>query len=77
MCLIFQMLDIAEHNAWQFHKTQHEKLEYLIFTRIVLIILKGNQRKFVTKSKPSSLKYLDLLYDCMDHLIVQQEQESC
>lgn len=77
MPLIFHMLDMCEHNAWQLHRMQGGSLDHLSFRRrVVISILEGNQRKFSKRSKPSPLETADSRYDRMDHLIVTQEKQT-
>lgn len=77
MPLIFHMLDLAEHNAWQLHRTQNGTMDHLTFRRrVAMSILEGNQRKFSKRSRPSSLENADSRYDRIDHLIIQQEKQT-
>lgn len=74
MPLIFHMLDLAEHNAWQLHRMQKGKLDHLAFHgRVLLSILEGNQRKFANRSRPSRLENADSRYDRTD----QEKQTRC
>lgn len=77
MPLIFHMLDMCEHNAWQLHRMQGGSLDHLSFRGgVVISILEGNQRRFSKRSKPSPLETADSRYDRMDHLIVTQEKQT-
>lgn len=75
--IIFHMLDLSVHNAWQLHRQQNGKLDHLTFRRrIALAILEGHQRKFAKRSRRSLLENADSRYDRMDHLIIPQEKQT-
>lgn len=80
--LIMQVLDAAEHNAWQLHRRQGGKLDHLGFRRNVAISLLqlygSNRNNALTKriSKPSPLENVESRFDRLDHYVTEQDKQT-
>lgn len=76
--LFSHCLDMAEHNAWQLHKSNGGKMDHLAFRRCIASGLLEMYKKTTKRgpSKKSQLTHFESRYDRLDHIVIYQEKQT-
>lgn len=77
--LIAQGLDMAIHNAWQYHKTAKGDLDHLTFRRQIALGLLQQNKKIsgvYSRGRPGENENAAIRYDRMDHLVIPQDRQT-